>query len=264
LATAEVKGFALTLGIGTLVSLFTAVLATQAALGAMSRSKLVTHPAALGATRRGGGWTFDFMGASRWFFSLSGVILLVGALAIGGKGLNFGIDFKSGTRIQTAFVQPVSESQITAVMKGAGYGNAEVQKFNNKSIGGNGYQISTKTLKPNKVKSIKAELDSKFGTKNFSSTSIGPTFGKTVANSAVIAIIASLLVISAYIALRFEWKYAIPVLIALMHDLLITAGVYSLTGREVTTSTVAALLTILGYSLYDTIIVFDRVRENVP
>ena len=70
--------------------------------------------------------------------------------------------------------------------------------------------------------------------------------------------------ISAYIALRFEWKYAIPVLIALMHDLLITAGVYSLTGREVTTATVAALLTILGYSLYDTIIVFDRVRENVP
>ena len=70
--------------------------------------------------------------------------------------------------------------------------------------------------------------------------------------------------ISAYIALRFEWKFAVPVLIALMHDLLITAGVYSLTGREVTTSTVAALLTILGYSLYDTIIVFDRVRENVP
>ena len=85
-----------------------------------------------------------------------------------------------------------------------------------------------------------------------------------MAKSAIIAIIASLLVISIYIALRFEWKYAIPVLIALMHDLLITSGVYALTGREVTTATVAALLTILGYSLYDTIIVFDRVRENVP
>ena len=80
----------------------------------------------------------------------------------------------------------------------------------------------------------------------------------------MIAIIASLLVISAYIALRFEWKYAVPVLIAVAHDILITSGVYALTGREVTTSTVAALLTILGYSLYDTIIVFDRVRENVP
>ena len=85
-----------------------------------------------------------------------------------------------------------------------------------------------------------------------------------MANSALIAIIASLCVISIYIALRFEWKFAVPVLIALMHDILITAGVYALVGREVTTSTVAALLTILGFSLYDTIIVFDRIRENVP
>jgi SecD/SecF fusion protein len=264
LATAEVKGFAFTLGIGTLVSLFTAVLATQAALGAMGRSPLVSHPSMLGATPQKRRWTFDFMGASRWFFSLSGVILLIGALAIGGKGLNFGIDFKSGTRIQTAFVKPVAEKRVAEVMTAAGYGNAEVQKFTNKSIGGTGFQISTKTLTPEGLQTVRQALETKLETRNFSSTSIGPTFGKTVAKSAIIAIIASLLVISAYIALRFEWKYAIPVLIALMHDLLITAGVYSLTGREVTTATVAALLTILGYSLYDTIIVFDRVRENVP
>ena len=283
LATAEVKGFAFTLGIGTLVSLFTAVLATQAALGAMGRSRFVTHPAALGASpRRGKGWTFDFMGHSKWFFALSGTILLIGALAIGGRGLNFGIDFKSGTRIQTAFVQkahPVSESEVAKAIAESGYPNAEVQKISNPNVGGDGFQISLKTLGPEKVKQLQETLEKRFGsdangafgtrgfqagTKNFSSTSIGPTFGKTVANSAVIAIIASLLVISAYIALRFEWKYAVPVLIALMHDLLITAGVYSLTGREVTTATVAALLTILGYSLYDTIIVFDRVRENVP
>jgi SecD/SecF fusion protein len=264
LATAEVKGFAFTLGIGTLVSLFTAVLATQAALGAMSRSKLVSHPAALGAGRGRRKWTFDFMGASRWFFSLSGTILLIGALAIGGKGLNFGIDFKSGTRIQTAFVRPATESQVTEVMKSVGDPTAKIQKISNQNIGGQGYQISTRTLKPESLKKVEAALSARFGTRNFSAKSIGPTFGKTVARSAIIAIIASLLVISAYIALRFEWKYAVPVLIALMHDLLITAGVYSLTGREVTAATVAALLTILGYSLYDTIIVFDRVRESVP
>jgi SecD/SecF fusion protein len=266
LATAEVKGFALTLGIGTLVSLFTAVLATQAALGSMSRSRAVTHPALLGATaRRGTGWRgFDFMGSSKWFFSMSGTILLIGALAIGANGLNFGIDFKSGTRIQTAFIRPASEPEVASAMAAAGYPDAQVQKFTNSSVGGSGYQISTKTLKPSALDSVQRSLTAKFGTKDFSSTSIGPTFGKTVAKSAVIAIIASLLVISAYIALRFEWKYAVPVLIALMHDLLITAGVYALTGREVTTATVAALLTILGYSLYDTIIVFDRVRENVP
>jgi SecD/SecF fusion protein len=271
LATAEVQGFALTLGIGTLLTLFTAVLATQAALGAMGRSRAVSHPALLGASKRTRKWTFDFMGASRWFFSLSGCILLIGALAIGGKGLNLGIDFKSGTRIQTAFVKSVNENEVRSAMSGAGYPSAEIQKYSSKGVGGQGFQISLKKLKPEEVQKVKSALDTKFGsgalspgTKNFSSTSIGPTFGQTVAKSAIIAIIASLLVISAYIALRFEWKYAIPVLIALMHDLLITAGVYSLTGREVTTATVAALLTILGYSLYDTIIVFDRVRENVP
>ncbi len=271
LATAGVKGFAFTLGIGTLLSLFTAVLATQAALGAMGRSRFVTHPTALGASGKSRGWSFDFMGASRWFFSLSGVILLIGSLAIGGKGLNLGIDFKAGTRIQTAFIKSANENQIREVMAKDGFGTAEIQKLNSKNVGGVGFQISTKTLKPEEVQKVKADLDKRFGngvsqpgTKAFSSTSIGPTFGNTVANGALIAIIASLLVISVYIALRFEWKYAVPVLIALMHDLLITAGVYSLTGREVTTSTVAALLTILGYSLYDTIIVFDRVRENVP
>jgi SecD/SecF fusion protein len=271
LATAEVQGFAFTLGIGTMLTLFTAVLATQAALGTMGRSRAVSHPALLGASKRKRKWTFDFMGASRWFFSLSGCILMIGALAIGGKGINLGIDFTSGTRIQTSFVKPVSENQVQSAISAAGYPTAEVQKYTNKGIGGQGYQISLKKLKPEEVQKVKNALDVKFGsgprspgTKNFSSTSIGPTFGQTVAKSAILAIIASLLVISAYIALRFEWKYAIPVLIALMHDLLITAGVYSLTGREVTTSTVAALLTILGYSLYDTIIVFDRVRENVP
>src|SRR5208283_3394485 len=151
--------------------------ATQAALGAMSRSGVVSHPAALGAARRGKGWTFDFMGASKWFFSLSGTILLIGALAIGGKGINFGIDFKSGTRIQTAFIRSVSESEVASAMTGAGYPNAEVQKFTNSSIGGTGYQISTKTLGPETVKKVQADLDTRFGngpsspgTKNFSST----------------------------------------------------------------------------------------------
>ena len=264
LATAEVKGFALMLGIGTLVSLFTAVLATRAALGTMGRSRLMSRATALGAAKPKREWRMDFMGKSKWFFSLSGTILLIGALAIGGKGLNLGIDFKSGTRMQTAFVKPVSTAQVTSAMSAQGFPDAQVQHYTSKGIGGSGYQISVQKLQPAKVSEIRRVLNEKFGERNFSSTSIGPTFGKTIAKSAIIAIIASLLVISAYIALRFEWKYAVPVLIALMHDLLITSGVYALTGREVTTSTVAALLTILGYSLYDTIIVFDRVRENVP
>src|SRR3954453_4940343 len=265
LATAGVKGFAFVLGIGTLTSLFTAVLATQAVLGVMGRSRMISHPSALGAGERHVRWTFDFMGASKWFFSMSGVILLVGGFALGDKGLNFGIDFESGTRIKAALTKPANENGVRDVMSANGQGDAKIQRVTEKGAGNNSFQISTPTLKPDQVANVTRALDSKFGlARPPDTTSIGPTFGNTVAKSAVIAIIASLLVISAYIALRFEWKYAVPVLIALMHDILITAGVYSLTGREVTTSTVAALLTILGYSLYDTIIVFDRVRENVP
>ncbi len=267
LATAGVKGFAFTLGIGTLTSLFTAVLATQAVLGTMQRSPLISHPSALGASEAKRRWTQDFMGASKWFFSVSGVILLIGALAIGGKGLNFGIDFESGTRAKVAFAsaKPPSETQISDVLQEAGFKNPEIQKVKgDKELGGNGLQVSLGET-GQKAAGIQQILEKKFGkAKAYQQDSIGPTFGKTVANSAIIAIIASLIVISAYIALRFEWKFAVPVLIALLHDLLITAGVYSLTDREVTTATVAALLTIVGYSLYDTIIVFDRIRENVP
>src|SRR5208283_4555005 len=126
-----VKGFAFTLGIGVLVSLFTAVLATQAALGMTARTRVISHPSALGATaRKGHGWRRDFMGASKWFFSLSGTILLIGALAIGGKGINFGFDFKGGTRIQTGFERAVSQSQVAKAVSEAGFPEATVQKFN--------------------------------------------------------------------------------------------------------------------------------------
>ena len=158
---------------------------------------------------------------------------------------------------------------MRSVLAADGVANPTVQKVTgDKTLGPNGFQISSKQLQPQQVAKVRSDLNSRFGIRNngtnINTTSVGPTFGKTVANSAVIAIIASLIVISLYVALRFEWKFAVPVLIALMHDLLITSGVYALTGREVTTATVAALLTILGYSLYDTIIVFDRVRENIP
>ena len=266
LATSDVQGFAFTLGIGTIVSLFTAVMATQAILMTMGNSRAIHSPSALGAGGKNREWRFDFMGASKYFFSVSGVILLIGALAIGGRGLNLGIDFTSGTRITTSLAKPASENQLSSLVAAAGGKGPEVQKVTNKALGTDVYQISSKQLQPRQVETVKRNLQSQYGLHNnvFESTSVGPTFGNAVANSAVVAIIASLLVICAYVALRFEWKFAIPVLIALAHDLLITAGVYALTGREVTTATVAALLTILGYSMYDTIIVFDRVRENIP
>ena len=263
LATAGVKGFALMLGLGTIVSLFTAVLATQAILLALRGTRLLRSRSALGARERHKSWTVDFMGASRWFFSISGVILLIGALGIAGKGLNFGIDFESGARYTASLERPATVEQVRDTLEPLGLGDAEIQTVRNPELGANVVQISTE--QSGRTDSVNQALDRAYGlTEDVTGSEIGPTFGATVAEAALIAIVASLIVIGIYLTLRFEWKFAVPVLIALSHDILITAGVYALVGREVTTSTVAALLTILGFSLYDTIIVFDRIRENAP
>jgi SecD/SecF fusion protein len=267
LATAGVKGFAFTLGVGTLVSLFTAVLATSAILGTLARTRLLRRPSALGvATKETKGWSFDFMGNSRWFFSFSGVILAVGAIAISTLGINFGIDFESGTRMTAPLKQKASVDDVRATLDPLGYADAEVQSVNDPELGQNVFQIEVAELDPGQVSEVENALNDDFGVAraDFSTNSVGPTFGEQIARTALYAIVASLLLISLYIGFRFEWKFAVPVLIALAHDLLITAGTYAIFEREVTTATVAALLTILGYSLYDTVIVFDRIRENVP
>jgi SecD/SecF fusion protein len=266
LATAGVKGFAFTLGVGTIVSLLTAVVFTQALLASMGRSRFLRSRSFLGAGGEGKQWRFDFIGASRWFFSVSGVILVVGGLALATQQLNFGIDFESGTRIKAALEQPTDEEGVREALENAGVDAEEIQQVDDPNLGSNVFQIQSHQLEPGEVREAEATLIEEFGVvkDGFDSTSVGPTFGQQVADSAVTALIFSLLVICGYVALRFEPKFAIPVLIAILHDVLITAGVYSLTGKEVSSGTVAAFLTILGYSIYDTIIVFDRIRENVP
>ena len=186
-------------------------------------------------------------------------------MALAGNGLNFGIDFESGTRLKFSPAQQASVEDVRSVLEAEGLGNPEVQEFSDEAFG-EGFQVQTGELQPGNVGEVRQALDQEFEIKpgSFQNTSVGPTFGEQVARSAAYAIIFSLLLISGYMALRFEGKYAVPVLIAVAHDILITAGVYSLAEREVTSGTVAAFLTILGYSLYDTIIVFDRIRENVP
>ena len=266
IATAGVQGFAFTLGLGVIVSLFTAVLATQAILYSLRGTRLIRSKAALGAGEQKRKFRFDYMGKAKWFFSLSGLILLVCALAMSGKGINFGIDFDGGTR-------------ITAAAGEAGHGRPGARRGR---AARPRRREDPDAAEPRARPARRPDLDQgaadgrrprgRREALNSSSAQADARTSRRSARasarpwpeSAIYAIIASLLIISIYIALRFEWKFAVPVLIALMHDILIVAGVYALTGREVTTSTVAALLTILGYSLYDTIIVFDRVRENIP
>jgi SecD/SecF fusion protein len=266
LATAGVKGFAFTLGVGVIVSLFTAVVFTQAFLGIFGRARFLRSPALLGASEEQRvRWHFDFTGLSRWFFSMSGVILLIGGMAFATKQLNLGLDFESGSRVTVGLEREASVEDVRSTLEGVGIDNAEITQASSEQLGPNVIQIDSE-IEPEQVQEIQPALDSQFGIvpNGFQSTTVGPTFGEQVAKSAIYAVVFSMLVICAYVAFRFEPKYAVPVIIAVIHDVLITGGVYSLTGREVTSGTVAAFLTILGYSLYDTVIVFDRIRENVP
>lgn len=270
LTQAGVRGFALTLGVGVLVSFFTAVVLTQAVLLSVGRSRFVTHPAAFGgttATSKPPPWhRFDFVGASRFFFAMSGVILIVGAVAIGTRGVPLGIDFESGTRVTAVARAGSNEDQVRAAMARAGFGDAKIQRISTAGGGpGVTFQVATEALDRPQIDRVSQALEQGVGVAPtaFNTETIGPTFGATVARSAVLAVLFSLVLIGAVIWLRFGIKYTVPILIALAHDLLIVAGVYSLAGREVSAATVSALLTILGYSLYDTIIVFDRIRENV-
>jgi SecD/SecF fusion protein len=270
LATAGVKGFAFTLGVGTIVSLLTAVVFTQAVLGTLGR-RFLDSPRLLGAGEQRVRWHFDFTGASRWFFSMSGAILAIGAISFATLQLNLGIDFESGTRINAALGEPTDVETVRSTLADTGISgadSAEIQEVDNPDFGENVFQIQGEFGTEQAGAKIQTALEDRFGLEGgdqgFQNTTIGPSFGEQVATNAIRAIVLSLLVIAIYVAIRFQPKYAVPVLIALVHDILITAGVYSLSEREVTSATVAAFLTILGYSMYDTVIVFDRIRENEP
>ncbi|MDO8735757.1 MAG: protein translocase subunit SecF, partial [Thermoleophilia bacterium] len=202
---------------------------------------------------------FDFMARKYIWFAISGVIIIVGLGSLATRGLNLSIDFNSGSRLIVSFNRDVSVDEVRDAANKAGYSDAVVQ-----TIGESRYQVTLPALSADEEIAVVTSMDGTIGVAEKSWNSVGPTFGKQVVDAMLKAVIISWLIIIAYVSIRFEYKYAVATILALLHDLLITVGVYSITGREVTTATVAAVLTILGYSLYDTIIVFDRVRENAP
>jgi SecD/SecF fusion protein len=266
-ATAGVKGFALMLLIGTLISLLTAVAATRAILGLLAGFRWFDNPRLMGAEGEPPAWIRrDFVGLRRIWFGISAVVLAISILAIGVKGLNLGIDFEGGTKI-TATVpegQPVSVEAVRAEAAKVGQEGAQIVGRGD-AVGDTyqSFQIQTEELSAVDSRNLTQRLDRAFEA-DTSVQTVSASFGRQIAEGAILAIIVSLLLITIYISFRFQAKFAGPVMISLLHDVLITVGIYALLGREVTTATVAAVLTVLGYSIYDTIIIFDRIRENIP
>jgi SecD/SecF fusion protein len=269
-ATAQVKGFALMLLLGTVISLVTAVAATRAMLGLLAGFRWFDNPRFMGATGQTiSDWQrIDVCGPKRrriWLTAAT-IAILLSIVVIAVKGLNLGIDFKGGTQITFKTTTPTALSNVRDEMGKIGKSDAVVQGRGT-SPGGDRYtsfQIRTKSLTSAQQDKLQTVLTDDLGATSTGVKNVSSSFSRQIARGAIFSVLVSFLLIALYITFRFQWRFAIPILRTLFNDILITLGVYALSGREVTTATVAAVLTVLGYSIYDTIIVFDRVRENMP
>ncbi|MCW2977257.1 MAG: secD [Actinomycetia bacterium] len=268
IAVASVKGFALMLLIGTVISLVTAVAATRGLLGLLAGFRWFDNPRFMGAAgQQTAKWLqLDFMRRRNLWFAISGAIVLAGAISLGVRGLNLGIDFKGGTQITFKTHKAYSQADVSTVVAQNGEKTAIVQG-RGATVGGGKYQqwqIRLKSLTGAKQSALSQDLQTKLGAYAPGVKNVSSSFGHQIALDAIWGIIVSLVLIVIYITLRFGAKYSVPVIFAMLHDIIITVGVYSIAFKEVSVATVAAVLTVLGYSIYDTIIIFDRVRENVP
>ena len=206
--------------------------------------------------------SIDFVGRQRTWYAFSAVLILLALIGIFARGLNFGIEFRGGSEFRLSGVADTSnyEEKAKSAVAQAGVGGNVLATV----IGGNSVRIQTEAAGDNN-EAAKGALATSFGVPStaVSASLIGPSWGASVSEKAVQALIVFLLLVALVMAAYFRtWKMALAGLVALIHDLIITVGIYALFGFEITPSSMIGFLTILGYSLYDTVVVFDKVREN--
>ncbi len=210
----------------------------------------------------------DFMSKRTIAFAFSGAMVLLGLIAvvqIARGAANLGIDFAGGTAVQLKFEQPIRIDEARKVLEANGLGNAELQEFgqDNKLL----IRIKTSTtIEEKTAETVVDVFKTKFASNRFvvdSSTEIGPTIGKKLQEDALIAIVISFIGIILYIAARFELRFGVAAALATFHDVLAVLGTFYVLDKEITLLIVTALLTLAGYSLTDTVVVFDRIRENL-
>jgi preprotein translocase subunit SecF len=203
---------------------------------------------------------FNFIDRSWRWAILSGTLILISVIAFGVRGLNLGIDFEGGTQWQfTVRSGSASVNDVRSVMDKAGLPDAKVLILGDDSV-----RVQSEDLSPARQDAVSAAL-AKYGNIGIQQVlvkSVGPTWGDKVSSKALQALVVFFIVIALYLTFRFEWRMALAAILAVIHDIIITVGVYAITQFEVVPATVVAFLTILGYSLYDTVVVFDKVRDN--
>ncbi|SNQ50754.1 Protein translocase subunit SecF [Frankia canadensis] len=205
----------------------------------------------------------DFVGRRRVWYTMSGVIIAVCLVSMIFRGFSLGIEFSGGAVFQLPSNGGTVE-QVDETLSSVGIDPADsvVQQLETSKQ----LRVQTRTLSDQQTEALTNALAKKFSVANpdrdIAVSTVGSSWGSTITKKAIQGLVVFLILVVLYLSIRFEWKMALAAMAALIHDLVVTMGVYSLVGFEVTPSTVIAVLTILGFSLYDTVVVFDRVREN--
>lgn len=198
--------------------------------------------------------------ARKYFYILTLLVIILGLISLGLKGLNYGIDFTGGTLIEMEFKEEVNIADVRSVLEDAGLSqDSRVQEGE-----GNAILIRTKDLTQEESGDLLKNIEEKVGGFTLQrNQSVGPTIGKELRSNALLSVIIAFVLMIIYITIRFEFLLGLAAVTAIVHDILVTVGLVSLLGLEVDAAFIAALLTIVGYSINNTIIIFDRIRENV-
>lgn len=209
---------------------------------------------------------FDLAGHRKLFFLLSALIIIPGIICMFVRGFNFGIDFTGGTIIDLKFSQPVTIAEVRTSLAKYGLDGSTIQLSGAQSdvTASEDVMIRTTDLEEDQRKEVMSTLKQDVGDYSVQrEEKVGATIGGELITNALEALVISWALIILYVAYRFEWKFGVAAVLALIHDILIVLSVFSLTQRQIDSSFIAALLTIVGYSINDTIVIFDRIRENL-
>ncbi len=206
--------------------------------------------------------SYDFVGHWRRWYALSGVVLLLSLGALLFRGLDLGIEFEGGAVFGVPTANGTTQQAKDAVSAAGVSGEVNVTVITAQS--GRSLRVQTPSLENNQVTDVRQGLSKTFDTptSNINTQVVGPSWGEQITSKAIRGLVIFLVLVLIFLSIYFEWRMAVAALIALIHDLIITVGIYALTGLTVTPATVIGVLTILGYSLYDTVVVFDKVKEN--
>ena len=276
LASASVKGFGMTLALGIICDVVMMLLFKAPLIRLLAPRSIQKHPefwgihdsqeAHEGRLVKGARFIkhdINFMGKRKIFLTAAAIAMVVCFAIFGLRGLNLGIEFVGGTSVSFHGTGDVTTEQVRAAFDDVGEPDAVIQTT--MADGEPGFLVRTTETSAEVAASHANQVATQFGwtSSDFEVETIGPDWGSSVINASLIAFLVSLIIIIIYIAIRFEWKMGVIAVVTLLHDLILVVGIYALVGREVNPNTIAALLTILGYSLYDTVVVFHRINDNM-